>query len=735
MANDPLPAPVVLPDPQPALPPAAAPTTRRVVRSLRQLGQTGPMQLRGVSPLQGVQFGIRADEVVTDARLVISGAASPALVPEASQLTVTLNDQLVGAVRPDPARPAFGPIEMPLSADFFTEINRLNFAFAGRYPAACQDPLSDLLWMTVSDGSALHLTLERLALPRDLARLPEPFFDPRELRDTLVLPFAVPPGASTELLRAAAIAASWFAVQAEYRGARFPVAAGAPMTGDAVVLATPQSVPPGVTLPALSGPTIALVENPNDATGTLLLIAGRDASEAATAAMGLALAPQLLSGQVAQVSTPRAPRRRPYEAPRWLPPDRPVALGELVDRGELQVQGFAPGPIVVPLRTAPDLVTWRRHGFPLALSLRAPPGPILDVGTSRLDVSVSGVFLRALPLREQESWPLSWVLRQAGAEPGPREATVPIPPWLVSGRNDLQLRFDMRPMHRGDCVAIPAEVQASIDPVSTIDISRAHRFAVLPNLAFMASAGFPFTRLADLSETAVVMPDQPSPVEVSAFLGLVGGLSSIVGVPATGLAVVRPAQLAQVANRDLIVIGTLSGQSALPQLLRDMPLRIEDGGRLSISLPDRLDGFARLIADGPPSADRARAASFLSAPAEGLGFVAGAQSPLAAGRSVVALAAPTPAGVEAIAEALRDPARIPRVQGDLVLLSGDTLEAFRIAPSYQVGSLPIWLWPNHYLGGRPWMVLALMVGGALLIALPLRAALRRRAARRMRGHA
>lgn len=733
----PLPEPTPHPVPfaAPAPPPAVSPTSRRIVRTLRQLGLTGPMQLRGVSPLQGVQFGIRADEVVTDARLVISGASSPALVPEASQLTVTLNDQLVGAVRPDPARPAFGPIEMPLSADFFTEINRLNFAFAGRYPAACQDPLSDLLWMTVSDASAVHMTVERLALPRDLARLPEPFFDPRELRQTLVLPFALPDAAGTELLRAAAVVASWFAVQAEYRGARFPVAAGAPSSGDGVVFATPQSVPAGITLPTLSGPTVALIENPNDPTGTLLLIAGRDTGEVATAAMGMALAPQLLSGPVAQVSTPRAPQRRPYEAPRWLPPHRPVALGELVDRGELQVQGFAPGPIVVPLRTAPDLVTWRRHGFPLALTLRAPPGPVLDVQTSRLDVSVSGSFLRAVPLREQESWPMAWLLRQVGIEPGPREATVPIPPWLVSGRNELQLRFDMRPMHRGDCVSIPAEVQASIDPVSTLDITRAYRFATMPNLAFLASAGFPFTRLADLSETAVVMPDRPSPVEISAFLGLVGGLSSMVGVPATGLAVVRPAQVSQVADRDLIVIGTLAGQPALPQLLREMPLRIEDGGRLSVAVPDRIEGFARLITDGPPPADRARAATFLSAPADGLGFIAGAQSPLASGRSVVALAAPTPAGIEAIAEALRDPARIPRVQGDLVLLSGDSLEVFRIAPTYQVGTLPFWLWPNHYLGGRPWLLLGLMVGGALVIALPLRAALRRRAARRMRGQA
>lgn len=720
----------------PAAPaPAAAPASgRRVVRTLRQLGITGPMQLRGVSPLQGVQFGLRADEVVTDARLVVSGAASPALVPELSQLTVTLNDQLVGVVQPDQRRPAFGPLEFPISPAFFTEINRLNFAFSGRYRAECIDPLSGLLWMTVSDTSTLQMVVERLPLPPDLARLPEPFFDPRVLRQPLVLPFVLPEAAGSELLRGAAVAASWFAVQAEYRGARFPVSATLP-EGHAVVVATPQDVPGGLELPAMNGPTIAVVPNPRDPGASLLLLAGRNPAEAAAAAMTLALAPEILAGTTATVSAPRPAQRRPYDAPRWLPADRPVQLGELVERSELQVSGYEPGPVVVPLRTAPDLTTWRRHGFPVEIGFRAPPGPILDNEVSRLDISVSGAFLRAVPLRESETWPWSWMLRQVGIEQVPRQTSVRVPPWLVSGRNELQLRFDMRPMHRGDCVSVPAEVQAAIDPTSTIDISRAQRFAMLPNLAFVASAGFPFTRLADLSETAVVLPDRPNPVEVSAFLGMVGGLSAMVGVPATGLAVVRPGQVQQMADRDLIVMGTLGRQPALPALLRQVPLTIDEAGRLAMDLPDRLEGFARLIWDGPPPEDRVRAAAVLNAPAERLGFLAGGQSPLLPGRSVVAIAAPTPAGVEAVAEALRDPARIPQFQGDLVLLTREGIQTFRTAPSYAVGSLPFWMWPSHYLGAQPWALLLMMLGASLLIGLPVRSYLRRRAVRRLRGDA
>ncbi|MEO3470557.1 UDP-forming cellulose synthase catalytic subunit [Roseomonas sp. CAU 1739] len=737
-----LPPPAVLGlDPAASIPPPAAapiPTpasqSRRIVRTLRQLGLGGPMRLRGVSPLQGVQFGIRSDEVVTEARLVFSGAISPALVPELSQLTVTLNDQLLGVVQPDPARPSFGPLEYPISPAFFTEMNRLNFAFSGRYRAECNDPLSDLLWMTVADTSTLQMTVEHLPLPPDLARLPEPFFDPRELREALVLPFVLPDAAGNEVLRGAAVAASWFALQAEYRGARFPVSAALPSSGNAVVVATPQDAPEGLSLPTISGPTVAIIANPRDPDGMILLLAGRNPAEAATAAMALSVAPQLLSGTSATVATPRPPQRRPYEAPRWLPTDRPVSLGELVERNDLQVTGYAPGPITVPLRTAPDLATWRQHGFPLDLRFRAPPGPILDVEVSRLDISVSGSFLRAVPLRDQESWPWTWLLRQVGVEQLPRQTSTQVPPWLVSGRNELQLRFDMRPMHRGDCVAVPADVQAMVEPGSTIDLSRAHRFAMLPNLAFFASAGFPFTRLADLSETAVVMPDRPSPVEVSAFLGVVGGLSNMVGVPATGLAVVRPGQVQQVADRDLIVIGTLQRQPALGTLLREAPLRIDESGRLAMSLPDQMEGFARLIWDGPPPEERIRAAALLSAPAEGLGFVAAAQSPLRAGRSVVAIAAPTPAALEAMAEALRDPARIPRVQGDLALLTGDGIESFRTASSYGVGALPFWMWPNHYLGAQPWALLLLMVGASLLIGVPVLVALRRRAVRRLRGH-
>jgi cellulose synthase (UDP-forming) len=716
---------------------ASAPEARQVTRSLRQLGLRGPMQLRGVSDLQGVQFGLRADEVVTAARLVVSGATSPALLAEYTQIAFTLNEQFIGAVQPDRAVPRFGPVEFPVSPLFFTDLNRLNVRFSGRYTQGCNDPLSGLLWANVSDLSALHLTVERISTPRDLARLPEPFFDRRVLRMPLILPFVLPGDSSPEALRAAAIAASWFAVQAEFRGAQFPVSSAVPSQGHAVLMVVGNQATAGLDLASLDGPTLAILPNPNDPYGQILVVGGRNAAEAATAATALAFGRAVLAGERAAVEAPDPAPRSPYDAPRWINTERPVRFRELVDAEAMQASGFAPGAIEVPLRTAPDLYVARGHGIPIEVGFRAPPGPVTDIRVSRLDLAFSDFYLRSLPFRgEVGPWPLSWALAQFGWPAEVQRGSAQVPPYLVSGQNAVQLRFDMRPLYRGDCVAVPADVRASIDPDSTIDLSDAHRFALLPNLAFFAGAGFPFTRMADLSETAVVLPDRPNTVEVSAFLELVGRLAATVGLPATGLAVVGPARLQEVADRDLIVLGPLGRQSALNTLMREgqAPVRL-DGERLAIALPAPMRDVGRTLMTllgGAPGAERQRAAARLASPPEGFGALLGFESPLAEGRSVVALVSAVPAGLEGLLAVLRDPQRQPQVQGDVTIVTPGAVESFRTGQTYWHGRLPFWLWPEFYLGARPLVMLGILAVACLLIALPLRRALRVRAARRLR---
>lgn len=106
-------------------PAANLPATRlaqpEIIRilTLRQLGVTVPMTLRGFSPLQGLDIPIPADEIVTRAQIVLDGAMSPSLLPEASSLTLTLNEQYVGTVLGDIKNSRFGPLVFDIDPIFF----------------------------------------------------------------------------------------------------------------------------------------------------------------------------------------------------------------------------------------------------------------------------------------------------------------------------------------------------------------------------------------------------------------------------------------------------------------------------------------------------------------------------------------------------------------------------------------------------------------------------------------
>jgi cellulose synthase (UDP-forming) len=714
-----------------AAPAMLGPGERRVVRTMRQLGAGGPMTMRGTSEIQGVLFGVRADEVVVAAQLTLSGAVSPALIAAFSNVTVTLNEQYVGTIPADPEHPAFGKLTMPVNPVFFQDNNRLNFRFTGRYTNDCNDPLSGLLWATVSDSSTLALTLARLPAQRNLARLPLPFFDKLD-GQTLTLPFVLPAVPGNTTLQAAAVVASWFGQLASFRGATFPVLAAPPPQGNAVMLVVGQERASGLGLPAFTGPTLAVVANPGDAYASILVVGGRDEGEVAAAANALVVGDRLLGGDTAAVRPAEVPARLPYDAPAWIPTDRPVAFGALVDPATLQASGYVPGTIRVPFATAPDLYTWRRRPFPMAVRFRAPPGPVIDVAASHLDVAVNGQYLRSYSLAPAEpDW--AWLARDIGLDPDVQDHGADIPPYAVFGKNELQLSFDARPLHRGDCVAVPGDIHMSIDPDSTIDLSGAYRFTVLPNLAFLVNAGFPFTRMADLSETAVVLPERPGPAELGAFLGLMGIVGSLTGYPVLRVAVVRPDAVEEVADRDLIQIGTLAHLGRGADLLRDGPVRIE-GGRLAVTLSPPLARLRRWFGDGTIE-ERARLASrLLVTPAEDTAMLLGMASPLRRGRSLVSFVAVTPLALTALVDSLRDPALAPAIQGDFALLSGGRFTSYQVQPTYTVGSLPFWLWPEWLLRDRPLSMIAMLVLACAMVSIALYWGLRRAAAARVLRH-
>ena len=79
----------------------------------------------------------------------------------------------------------------------------------------------------------------------------------------------------------------------------------------------------------------------------------------------------------------------------------------------------------------------------------------------------------------------------------------------------------------------------------------------MPDLRAFAQAGFPFTRLADLSETAVVLDDRANAAAYSAYLNVLGRLGDATGYPAVGVTVTRAQQASAQAGKDLLVLSLI----------------------------------------------------------------------------------------------------------------------------------------------------------------------------------
>ncbi|HTW54678.1 MAG TPA: UDP-forming cellulose synthase catalytic subunit [Stellaceae bacterium] len=727
------------PSNNPGLPgPAAAPATanapglgsvRTQELTLKDLGANSPIRLIGVQGEGSLPFTVRRDETVTGGKIDLTFAYSPALIPELSHLTVLLNGEVVGNIPLPKDKSSGDTAELPINPVLIQPDNRILFRFIGHYTLGCEDPLHSSLWLVLSNTTQITTQLQKLLLPNDLSQLPAPFYDSKDMQG-LTLPFVFASKVSTSTLQAAGTVASWFGGLASYKGATFPTSLDTIPTNNAVVFATNAEKPAGITLPDITGPTIAVVTNPNNSEAKLLLVMGRDAKELAAAADTLTLGARALSGETQVVGAPDIPARKPYDAPRWVPIDRPVHFGELVQPTDLQGTGLVPGLLTLNFRTAPDLFVWGNTGIPLDIRYRYPAGTWMNFPESRLDVSINNSYLRSLPLTKEG------VVQQVKDIVSPdfvmNEQTVRVPPYYVFGQNQLQFYYDLRPVKIGECQdVLPNNIQESIDPDSTIDLSKTERFASLPNLAFFANSGYPYTRMADLSETAVVMPDQLTPQDIEAYLELMGMMGDSTGFPAVHATVVTANGVDQVADKDLLVIGSLAHQPLISRWAQNSKLRVE-GGHLRVGMTSALDRVYTVL-DPNAQAERQRVDQLLVSQGDNLAAMIGLQSPLHSGRSAVIITGSSPDQLLTVIRTFRNRELNPLIQGDLMIAGSGRVASFRIGDEYSVGHLPTLTKLRWWLGNSPLILILFTLLGVLIIALVAYWLLRRLATGRLGG--
>ncbi|GAA4337155.1 cellulose biosynthesis cyclic di-GMP-binding regulatory protein BcsB [Variovorax defluvii] len=720
-------------EPTPA--PAAAPSVAAAANATRdmnltQLGVDYAITLRGTRASVGIPFSVRGDELVTAASLHLNYAYSPALLPELSHIAVSVNDVVV-ATLPLPREGAGQPrsADIPIDRRLMSDYNRIDLELIGHYTRACEDPAHSSLWAKVDASSTLRLTVEPFQARADLGTLPAPFFDPRDAR-RLRLPFVLG-DAGFPTLEAAGIVSSWFGALAGYRGALFPVSTGMlPKGSHAVVFAMPGAAIEGLQLPAIAGPALAVVDRPGDASHKLLLVMGRNPAELRTAAAALALNSRALTGGATVVEgfVP-PPARRPHDAPRWIASDRPVQLGELAAAKDLSVSGYTPDVVKVNLQLPPDLFTWRARGIPLDLGYRYTPRVRPDQST--LNVNVGESFIGSLPLRAANPagnpwWnPFARTLLPDGTTA--ERKTILLPPLALGARSQLRLHYHFQP-DAGPCQPLLDNVRGSIDADSTIDISGLPHYIAMPELAAFANGGFPFTRLADLADTAVVLPDAPTLADREIFLALMGQFGNATGYPALRVSAGGASQVSQWTDKDLLVLGSLESQPLFAQWAARMPLARGNGVqamRLGNWFDEALDFVTgtRQREDLPAGTQMAVAADGRDA------ALAGFESPLKPGRSVVAVVAD--AGSQpALLDALMSPGMLRLIQGSTSIVRGTEVHSLLAGESYDVGRLPPVTWLQWKLSRNPLMlaglvlVLAFVGAGAAYVSLRRRAKVR-----------
>src|SRR6202047_3827196 len=693
------------------------------------------ISLQGVQSSAGLDLGIRKDEVVVSAVLHLRLTYSPSLIPDLSHLRVTLNGQTLAAVTLTKAD-AGHEVERSINLDprYFSDYNHIQLDLISHYTSECEDPQHSSLWARISRDSDLTLSLRRLDLRDDLALLPTPFFDQHDSR-RLVLPIVLPANPSRNIVRSAGLAASWFGMLADYRSARFPVSFDSLPMQHTLVFATNSARPAQLALPAVQVPTVSVIDHPANSSLKLLVFQGKDEQQLRQALEGLVLGNAVLTGSSATVAAVTYQRRAAYDAPRWVRSDRPVKFGELLDDpAQLQGRGVAPQPMMLNLRLPPDLFTWNRSGVPVELKYRYTAPAARD--NSVLTVSINNQLLRSYRLLpESDAQGGGRFLVPLLQNDGSRESKgLLIPAFQLASNNQMQFQFSMDFHREAMCKEVFVDnTREAIDPDSTVDVSSFPHYTAMPNLALFANAGFPFTRYADLAETAVVLPDGADRAALEELFFLLGRLGRQTGAAALQYRLLDTSEALAAKDSDLLVLTGSKSNELLEHWAKNLAIVFRKLGRDFREL-----ARAPTAMTGPPQPRRSEdgAAPRVVIRADGsLAALLSFESPVSRGRTGVALLGSDAAAAESLLASLEDESKVPQIRGELALVRNDAIQSYQGGVLYYVGSLSWWQWLWFHFSRHALLLTIICLAAAVATGLFFYGWLQRLAAQRLGGRA
>ena len=722
--------------------PAAIPVLFDNTLALSDLGVSNNIVLHGVDSFDTVRFSLPRTQLVKTATMHLRYHASPGLIPSLSHLKVSLNGTLFttipltaqpAAVTPsNPAQTATSaPSEnnsllqttLSLPAELLAPSNELTFEFIGHYAMKCEDPSHSTLWAHIDNNSTIEFAGTLVPIEDDLKLLPAPFYDPKvNLRPVIPIAFLSQP--SPKALQAAGIVASWFGVLADSRPIRFPVSIGAIPPGNAIIIGeSAATLPVSLEMTTISGPSIAIRANPSDPYAKVLVLTGDSPDDVLTAAMALTQQRDLLQGALVRVPSIKIPApRNPDDALRWLSTDKITRLGDLAQTNTFDTDGNS--PVAVYMRLPPDLYYSYRAQQNLGLHLSYRYNSIPLANGSTLQVSVNDAYANSTPLPHTD---------KASAQ---LDAIVPVPiSDLRPFSNSFLMRFLFALSKKGECDdAAPNNLSGAILKDSYLDLQGIPHWATLPNLEIFANAGYPFTRKADLADTAVVLPDTAAPEEIEMYLTLMGHFGAQTGYPVLNVSVINADGMKSGTGKDYLVIGTVDDQPAISRLNPSLPVGIDGSG---LHIQDTQGFFAQLQHAWwkVRSSDRVQSGQLETAGGLPDALIEGIEWPSGSSRSVVVIALRDKEVVPNFLSVFLKTSQSSDVSQSVSVLHGSRFTSYRIGNDvYHVGTLSPWIKLNMLFERYQWLMVACILFFCFLIAVILRSILRKKARSRLQGN-
>jgi cellulose synthase (UDP-forming) len=664
--------------------------------SLKELGLLEPIELHGTDSFRSLSFALPLDELTDHATLHLVYRFS-AKATASSRLQLLLNGSVFATIQASAGDQSVLDQLIAVPAELLVRDNRLTVEFLSHGDGRCNDVATGASWVRIDPASSFDFTGQRLPLAVDLKQLPLPLLD-SEITRRRVIPVVLGNAPSAKAMQAAGVVASYFGMVADYPVPRFPVSLGALPQGNIVVVTeSSSSLLSGLSVGAVNGPTVALRPNPSDAFGTVLIVTGMDGDQVLEAAQALALQTSSLQGTstaIADFTLPDA--RSADDAPHWARSEQKVPLWNAADE-ERSSDGAS--PLQLFLRVPPDLYYANRTHLNLHLEYRYQ-APVSGPRSSLL-VRLNGVQAGDILLHH-------------GKDSGSTtQADLPLP--VTSLRpfsNSLSAQWLQQQRGSTHCaVAAPVSFQGSILQTSYLDLRGLPHWAALPNLELFSNAGFPFTRFADLSQTTVVLPDQPTAQEIEVFLTLLAHFSAQTGYPATRVTLATAADMLPGTDTDFLVIGTAQDNPGMALAAPQMPVLI-DGQQLTLSAPTGVVAQAarlwqKLLASfgkGQPSFETQEIPAAI---------LEGLESPYAPGRTMVLLDLQSAAATDPFLSSFLEASHSSAISGDVAMLKDGGFQSVCVhCATYSIGSRP---WLTHLtvtVIRDPW----LLVVGLILFA-------------------